>query len=42
MGRAMFLEFPEEAYAYTEAGSQYQYMWGENLLVAPRYWSPVK
>lgn len=37
MVRAMFLEFPEEAYAYTEAGSQYQYMWGENLLVAPLY-----
>lgn len=37
MIRAMFLEFPEEAYAYTEAGSQYQYMWGENLLVAPLY-----
>lgn len=37
MIRAMFLEFPEEAYAYTEAGSQYQYMWGENLLVAPIY-----
>lgn len=37
MVRAMFLEFPDEAYAYTEAGSQYQYMWGENLLVAPVY-----
>lgn len=37
MIRAMFLEFPEEAYAYTEAGSKYQYMWGENLLVAPLY-----
>lgn len=37
MIRAMFLEYPEEAYAYTEAGSQYQYMWGENLLVAPLY-----
>lgn len=37
MVRAMFLEFPEEAYAYTESGSQYQYMWGENLLVAPVY-----
>lgn len=37
MMRAMFLEFPEESYAYTEAGSQYQYMWGENLLVAPIY-----
>lgn len=37
MIRAMFLEFPDEAYAYTKAGSQYQYMWGENLLVAPVY-----
>ena len=37
MVRAMFLEFPEEAYAYTNAGSKYQYMWGENLLVAPLY-----
>jgi alpha-glucosidase (family GH31 glycosyl hydrolase) len=37
MMRAMFLEFPEESYAYTNAGSKYQYMWGENLLVAPLY-----
>ena len=37
MIRAMFLEFPDEEYAYTEAGSQYQYMWGEYLLVAPVY-----
>ena len=37
MIRAMFLEYPDEAYAYTEAGSQYQYMWGEYLLVAPVY-----
>ena len=37
MIRAMFLEYPDEAYAYTEAGSQYQYLWGENLLVAPVY-----
>ena len=37
MIRAMFLEYPDEAYAYTEAGSQYQYMWGEYLLVAPIY-----
>lgn len=37
MIRAMFLEFPEESYAYTKEGSQYQYMWGENLLVAPLY-----
>ena len=37
MMRAMFLEYPDEAYAYTEAGAKYQYMWGENLLVAPLY-----
>lgn len=37
MVRAMFLEFPEEPYAYTQAGSKYQYMWGKNLLVAPLY-----
>lgn len=37
MIRAMFLEFPDDSSAaYTEA-SQYQYMWGENLLVAPVY-----
>lgn len=37
MVRAMFLEFPEESFAYTLDGSQYQYMWGESLLVAPLY-----
>ncbi len=37
MIRAMFMEFPNDsAAAYTE-DSQYQYMWGENLLVAPVY-----
>ena len=36
MVRAMLLEYPEEAAAYT-AASMYQYMWGENLLVAPVY-----
>lgn len=36
MVRAMFLEFPEEAAAYGEL-AKYQYMWGENLLVAPVY-----
>ena len=36
MVRAMFLEYPEEAMAYG-AASKYQYMWGENLLVAPIY-----
>ena len=34
--RAMFLEFPEDPYANTKA-MQYQYMLGENLLVAPIY-----
>lgn len=37
MVRAMFLEYPEEAMAYSKTASQYQYMWGENLLVAPLY-----
>lgn len=36
MVRAMFLEFPEEAEAYGNL-AKYQYMWGENLLVAPVY-----
>ncbi|XP_045762304.1 oligosaccharide 4-alpha-D-glucosyltransferase-like [Maniola jurtina] len=36
MVRAMFLEFPEEIPAYTK-DSQYQYMWGPNILVAPIY-----
>ncbi|HHB9317402.1 TPA: hypothetical protein ACOIT7_003230, partial [Enterococcus faecalis] len=30
------LEFPNEGTAYTK-DSQYQYMWGPNLLVAPIY-----
>lgn len=34
--RAMFLEFPEETSAYTK-DSQYQYMWGPSILVAPIY-----
>ncbi len=37
MIRAMFLEYPEESMAYSKTASQYQYMWGENLLVAPLY-----
>lgn len=37
MIRAMFLEYPDEEYAYTLSGSQYQYMWGDSLLVAPVY-----
>ena len=36
MVRAMFLEYPGEAMAYGNA-AKYQYMWGENLLVAPLY-----
>ncbi|EOL43605.1 TIM-barrel domain-containing protein [Enterococcus caccae] len=36
MVRAMSLEFPNESAAYTK-DSQYQYMWGPNLLVAPIY-----
>lgn len=36
MTRAMFLEYPDDAYAKTKA-MQYQYMYGKNLLVAPVY-----
>lgn len=36
MIRAMFLEFPDDAYAKTK-DMQYQYMFGKNLLVAPVY-----
>lgn len=36
MLRAMLLEYPEDPYTYGK-GTQYQYMWGENLLVAPVY-----
>ena len=36
MVRAMFLEFPEDSYAATK-NMQYQYMFGENILVAPVY-----
>lgn len=36
MIRAMFLEFPTENCAYTK-DSQYQYMWGPYILVAPVY-----
>lgn len=36
MVRAMFLEFPNEKSAYTK-DSQYQYMWGPSILVAPVY-----
>lgn len=36
MIRAMFLEFPRETCAYT-IDSQYQFMWGPYLLVAPVY-----
>ena len=34
--RAMFLEYPNDPLAYTDL-VKYQYMWGENLLVAPIY-----
>ena len=36
MVRAMFLEYPNEAYANTK-NTQYQYMWGDSFLVAPVY-----
>ena len=36
MVRAMFLEYPEDDYAYTRA-MQYQFMLGANILVAPIY-----
>lgn len=36
MVRAMFLEYPEDAYAYSRA-MQYQFMLGPSILVAPVY-----
>lgn len=36
MLRAMILEYPEDPYTYGKE-TQYQYMWGDNLLVAPVY-----
>lgn len=36
MLRAMVLEYPDDPYTYGK-GTQYQYMWGKNLLVAPVY-----
>lgn len=36
MIRAMFLEYPDDAYASTK-DMQYQYMFGSNILVAPIY-----
>ncbi|XP_030034118.1 alpha-glucosidase 2 [Manduca sexta] len=36
MIRAMFLEFPKEIPAHTK-DSQYQFMWGSSILVAPIY-----
>ncbi|XP_026748498.2 uncharacterized protein LOC113509377 [Galleria mellonella] len=36
MIRAMFIEFPQELLGYT-IESQYQYMWGPSILVAPIY-----
>ncbi|KAJ8708382.1 hypothetical protein PYW07_010507 [Mythimna separata] len=41
MIRAMFLEFPEEPCSYTK-DSQYQYMWGPSILVAPVYQDKVE
>ena len=37
MVRAMFLQYPEDEHTYNETAMQYQYMWGENLLIAPIY-----
>ena len=34
--RAMFLEYPNDPLTYTDL-VKYQYMWGENLLIAPIY-----
>ncbi|WP_066191768.1 discoidin domain-containing protein [Gracilibacillus timonensis] len=36
MVRGMMLEFPEDSYTYGTQ-TQYQYMWGPNLLIAPVY-----
>lgn len=36
MLRAMVLEYPNDPYTYGKE-TQYQYMWGENFLVAPVY-----
>jgi len=36
MVRAMALEYPADSYAYTK-DTEYQYMWGPNLLIAPVY-----
>lgn len=36
MVRAMLLEYPNDPFTYGKQ-TQYQYMWGENLLVAPMY-----
>ena len=36
MIRAMFLEYPDDEYAYSK-NMQYQYMFGKNVLVAPVY-----
>ncbi|MDF7639350.1 glycoside hydrolase family 31 protein [Lactobacillus sp. ESL0791] len=36
MVRAMFLDYPNEPEAYTDL-VKYQYMWGDNLLIAPIY-----
>lgn len=36
MIRSMFLEYPNDEYAYSK-DMQYQYMWGDSFLVAPIY-----
>ncbi|KAM3962239.1 alpha-glucosidase 2 [Aphomia sociella] len=36
MIRAMFIDFPQDTLAYT-TDTQYQYMWGPSILVAPIY-----
>lgn len=36
MIRAMFLEYPDDSYAYSK-NMQYQYMYGDSFLVAPVY-----
>lgn len=38
--RAMVLEYPNDPYTYGKE-TQYQYMWGPNLLVAPVYEGPT-
>lgn len=37
MIRAMFLEYPEDGNSYNKRNTEYQYMYGDNFLVAPVY-----